>query len=247
MSIVWSIVWGLVALVTMFCTIKYYLPILINRVPTMASEACADQEGNDLDLMRFGLETQKYRSNVLNSRATTIGMLLICAGFAALCGYFASEYSTSVIGILKMALGMGVLGCVFITDMELMLIPNLCSLILLGGRVITIVAEFIWVKDEAVLWLLNSLAAILISLLLLLLMARLTHGGIGMGDVKLFSSLGFLCGIRAVCFTLIFSFFFCALTSTGLLLTRKKRLKDSLPLGPFIWIGYGVTVLLSIM
>lgn len=247
MSIFWSVVWGILALAVMSITIKYYLPLLSRRTQVMVSEASANSEGNDATQELSVTKDGKYRSEILNKRVFTIIMLCFCAGFAISCGYSAAEHSTSILGMLKMTLGMCVLSCIFITDMELMMIPNLCSLVLLGGRIIIIIAEFIWMKDEATAWLLNSLIALVISLLLLLLMAKLTRGGLGMGDVKMFSSLGFLCGVRAVCFTLMFAFLLCALASTGLLLSRRKQLKDSLPLGPFIWLGYGVTVLLSIM
>lgn len=247
MSIIWSVIWGILALAIMSITIKYYLPVLSKRAQVMASEASANSEDNGVEIEVPVGFNGKYRSEILNRRTITIIMLLLCAGFSMWCGFTAGEHSASIIGMLKMTLGMCVLSCIFVTDMELMMIPNLCSLVLLGGRILTIVAEFIWMKDEAMAWLLNSLIALVISLLLLLIMAKVTRGGLGMGDVKLFSSLGFLCGVRAVCFTLMFAFLLCALASTGLLLSRKKQLKDSLPLGPFIWLGYGVTVLLSIM
>lgn len=247
MSIIWSVIWGILALAIMSITIKYYLPVLSKRAQVMASEASANSEDNEVEIEVPVGFNGNYRSEILNRRTITIIMLLLCAGFSMWCGFTAGEHSASIIGMLKMTLGMCVLSCIFVTDMELMMIPNLCSLVLLGGRILTIVAEFIWMKDEAMAWLLNSLIALVISLLLLLIMAKVTRGGLGMGDVKLFSSLGFLCGVRAVCFTLMFAFLLCALASTGLLLSRKKQLKDSLPLGPFIWLGYGVTVLLSIM
>ena len=247
MSIIWGLVWGILALAIMSITIKYYLPMLSKQSQVKTSEASVNSEDTDATSGHSLKKSGKYNSEILNHRAFTVTMLVLCACFAIWCGYTAVEHSDSVIGMLKMTLGMCVLSCIFVTDMELMMIPNLCSLVLLGGRIIAIVAEFIWTKDEATAWLLNSLIAIVICLLLLLIMAKITRGGLGMGDVKLFSSLGFLCGVRAVCFTLMFAFLLCALASAGLLLSRKKQLKDSLPLGPFIWLGYGVTVLLSIM
>lgn len=247
MSIIWSLIWGILALAIMSITIKYYLPMLSKRAQVRASEASANSEDNDVKIELPIEQDGKYHSDILNRRVIMLLMLLLCAGFAMWCGFTAAEHSASIVGMLKMTLGMCVLSCIFITDMELMMIPNLCSLVLLGGRILTIIAEFIWMKDEAMPWLLNSVIALVISLLLLVIMAKLTRGGLGIGDVKLFSSLGFLCGVRAVCFTLMFAFLLCALASTGLLLSRKKQLKDPLPLGPFIWLGYGVTVLLSIM
>ncbi len=243
MSFVWSLVWGLAAIAVMSVTMKYYLPRLSERARLTTSEALArsDGEGSQPDA------APGSGSRISDKPLYVLLMLVLCGGYSAWCGYVAAEHAVSVIGMLKMMLAMAVLSCVFITDMELMMIPNLCSIILLAGRAVTIVLEFIWLRDEAVAWLLNSVIALVVSLLLLLLMTKVTRGGLGLGDVKLFSSLGFLCGIRAVCFTLMFAFFICAVASTGLLLTQKKKLKDSLPLGPFIWAGYGVTVLLSIM
>lgn len=247
MSIIWGLIWGILALSIMSITIKYYLPMLSNRAQSMASEASANSEDNDIKNELPIEHDGKYHSKILNHRIATFIMLILCTCFAMWCGSVAAKHSIYIVGMLKMTLGMCVLSCIFITDMELMVIPNLCSLVLFGGRILTIIAEFIWMKDTAVAWLLNSLIAFVISLLLLLIMAKITHGGLGMGDIKLFSSLGFLCGVRTMCFTLMFAFILCALASTGLLISRKKRLTDSLPLGPFIWLGYGIAVLLSII
>lgn len=247
MSIIWGIVWGILTLVIMSLTIKYYLPVLSKRSQMVASEVSSNSEDNGVENICTIKVSGKYRSVMLNNRCLMILMLFFGVAFASWCGYTAAEHSITCIGLLKMTLGFCVLSSIVITDIELMLIPNFCSLVLLSGRVIAIVFEFIFLKDMAMALLLNSIIALIISLLMLLIMARMTRGGLGMGDVKLFSSLGFLCGVRAVCFTLMFAFLLCALASTGLLLCRKKQLKDSLPLGPFIWLGYGVTVLLSIM
>ena len=110
-----------------------------------------------------------------------------------------------------------------------------------------ILFELVLDKEEALLWFVDSIIATISILIILIVVARLSHEGLGMGDVKLLSSFGFLCGIRAVCFTLFFAFVLCAIVATGLLIAKKKQLKDSLPLGPFIWLGYGVAVLLSII
>ncbi len=188
-----------------------------------------------------------YKFEIFNQPTFMILMLVMCAGFALLCGFTAAQHAITTLSLLKMTLAMAVFSCVFITDIELMIIPNMCSIILLVGRAITIIYEFIWVSDEAWVWLTNSIVALVVSLILLLVMAKVTNGGIGLGDVKLFTSFGFLCGIQALCFTLLAAFLLCSVASTALLLFKKKNLKDALPLGPFIWLGYGVTVLLSII
>lgn len=66
----------------------------------------------------------------------------------------------SVVSMLKMTVAMCVLCCIFITDLEFMIIPNFCSAVLITGRLLTAVYEFIWMREEALAWLLNSLAAL---------------------------------------------------------------------------------------
>lgn len=247
MAIVLSLIWTIMVVSVMLLTIKYYLPRLSERSEDSDSKALeSSSEKCESSVLK---NKNKYVCNnvILRKRMYAIIMLVVCACIAAWCGYSVAEHAITVSGIVKMTLAMCVLSCVFITDMELMMIPNMCSIVLLIGRLIIVICEFVWMKEDALVWFLNSIVAMVTSLILLLIMAKVTRGGLGMGDVKLFSSFGFLCGIQAVCFTLVFSFFLCALASTGLLATKKKHLKDALPLGPFIWLGYGVAVLLAII
>lgn len=247
MSVTWGLLWGIMALVIMVITAKYYLPRLSERSGDTASEAPTTSSSGIEESKALQPTIYSYRSAILRNKYILLIVLAVCSCIAALCGYSAQQHSVSFTAMLKMILALCVLSCVFITDLELMIIPNICSVVLLVGRLVTVLFEFVVAKNEALVWLLNSLIALVASLILLLIMSKVTHGGLGTGDVKLFSSLGFLCGIRAVCFTLMFAFLACALVSTGLLITKKKQLKDSLPLGPFIWLGYVVTVLLSII
>ena len=253
MAILWSILWGLITPAVMVLTIQYYLPRLYLRAQKSNSEAPEHSGEKDAELEAANAsekkDLQKYtcESILLKNKWVRLGLLVCATVFAVLCGYAAGDFGTSTLGQLKMTITFAVLACVFITDLELFLIPNMCSLVLLGSRVLLILAELIWARDSVVANLIDSAAALGLSLFVLLIMALLTRGGIGMGDVKLFSCIGFMCGFRAVCYTLIMALLACALTSTLCLLTRKKGLKDSLPLGPFILIGFGTSVLLTLI
>ena len=244
MAIMWIMIWGILVFGVMIFTITYYLPKLSERVSVSKTENLANTNENDGIIT---VQSNKYNSFILNNRYLTILFLIVCTCFAGWCGYAAYIHSVSVLSIVKMTVAMCILSCIVITDMELMIIPNACSICMVVCRVFISIVEFICIKDEALAWALNSVFAMLISLILLVIVSLLTRGGLGMGDVKLFSSLGFMCGIRAVYFSVMFAFIFCAVASTVFLVMKKKSLKDSLPLGPFIWLGYGVTVLLAIM
>lgn len=249
MPIVAGASWGIITIVVMYMTIKYYLPILIETRPSVASKV---QEQLDLqDEVQKNLSSIVVNIRERNKIITTTrknGILLICGGvFAVVCGYYAGASATSWISFLKMTLTFVVLASACITDYEFLLIPNLCPIVLICGRFVIAILEFIFMKDEAILWFGNSVIALIITLIFMLLMSKITKGGIGMGDVKLFTGVGFVCGIQAVCFTLMIAFFICAVLSLGLLLTSKKGLKDALPMGPFIWIGFGITIILRIV
>ena len=253
MAVLWSILWGLITPAVMVLTIQYYLPRLSLRAQKSDSEApehsgAEDAKSEDKDASEK-IDVTKYTcsSILLKNKWVRLGLLLCTTAFAAWCGYAAGDVGKSTLGQLKMTITFAVLACVFITDLELYLIPNKCSLVLLGARALLILAELIWARDNVVGNLIDSAVAMGLSLFVLLIMARLTRGGIGMGDVKLFSCIGFMCGVRAACYTLVLALIACALTSTLCLLTRKKGLKDSLPLGPFILIGFGISVLLALI
>lgn len=253
MSIVWSIIWGILVFFTTNFTIKYYLPRLSKRILTENSESLVDSKDEEMNIQLVGdandnvVSTVEQIEYIFRNKEKKIIVIALSVIFATVCGYAAGNNAVSFVDMLKMTLTFVILSCIFITDLELLIIPNICSIILIIGRVISIVYEFIRVSDKALILLFNSVLALIICLLMLFVSSKITKGGIGYGDIKILSSVGFLCGIRAALYTLLFSFLLCAILSSLLLISKKKKLKDSLPLGPFIWIGYGVSILLSII
>ena len=247
MSVFWGLIWGMVTVLIMMLTMKYYLPVLSRRAKKAASEVPETLSGESEDLSPERETWEKPEAFLLADPRMRLFIWICCALFACFCGYSASEHAVSGVSLLRMTLTYAVLCCVFITDLEFYLIPNLCSVALLAARGITVILELILLPDSAMLCLIDSIVALVICLILLLIMALITRGGIGMGDVKLFSCIGFMSGIRAVCFTLVIAFLACAMVSTVLLLMKKRQPKDVLPMGPFIWIGFGVSVLLAII
>lgn len=252
-------IWGILTAAVMTATVRFYLPYLSGRKLKKAEAQAADEtaadeaaEASEMPVISQPAAEKRdlfpgYERKYFRRDGVLIFILVLCSLWAGFCGYMAAENAASLMSLLKMSLGMLVLACVFFTDLELLTIPNLCSLVLLGGRAVSVLAEFLIMPETAVSWLLNSLIALAVSFAVLYLMNRITGGGIGMGDVKLYSSLGFLCGVRAVVYTLLFSFLLCAVLSVILILTKKKTMKDSLPMGPFIWAGYGLAVILGVM
>ncbi|OGY58739.1 MAG: hypothetical protein A3F24_02990 [Candidatus Colwellbacteria bacterium RIFCSPHIGHO2_12_FULL_44_17] len=84
----------------------------------------------------------------------------------------------------------------------------------------------------------NHGAAALIGGVFLGLVFLITRGrAMGLGDVKLAFALGLLMGYPDGIVALMLAFIVGALVSGGLLLIRKKKIKEYVPFGPFIVLG----------
>lgn len=90
--------------------------------------------------------------------------------------------------------------------------------------------------------LLNSMLGLLIGGGLFLIIALASKGGMGGGDIKLISVLGFILGLKNILLNILLSFIIGAGFSIFLLLSKRKGKKDSIPFGPFINIAFVVTL-----
>lgn len=87
----------------------------------------------------------------------------------------------------------------------------------------------------------QSLLGILICGGAFLLVAILSKGGMGLGDVKLAASFGANFGWKLGLISLFLSVFLGAVVGVALILLRKKGRKDRIPFGPFMIIGAYLT------
>lgn len=88
----------------------------------------------------------------------------------------------------------------------------------------------------------TSMLALLLSGGLFLLIAIVSKGGIGGGDIKLISVLGFVLGIKKILLNMLLSFIIGGIFSIFALLLKKKGKKDTIPFGPFINIAAVITL-----
>lgn len=71
----------------------------------------------------------------------------------------------------------------------------------------------------------------------------LSRNGIGMGDIKLFIAVGAYVGSTEILSTMFYIFLAAAIGGGLLLLSRKVKMKDTLPMAPFVCIGVAVEYL----
>ncbi len=269
MSVVWCLAWGVAAALSLLLFWRFHMPRLTRAAePKVASKDDTDTnsetaaetkvQAEELPLAEDETETDESththsadsdtaggtRHKSLRS-AEPIIVAVCCAAAACLCGVRVYQTADSVLSIIKMLLGFCVLECAAYADYKLTRIPNAHVLALLAGRALILIPELIFTYEGVWQRLISSVAGGFLCLLLLLIVSRVSHGGIGFGDVKLFAGLGFLCGFYAAIYTLVFSCFLCAVVSVGFLIAKKKGMKDSMPMGPFVLFGYAAVLLLA--
>jgi leader peptidase (prepilin peptidase)/N-methyltransferase len=83
----------------------------------------------------------------------------------------------------------------------------------------------------------DKLLAAVISGALLLIIALLSRGGMGGGDIKFVTVLGLWLGLTGMAETLLLSFVLGGVGGGLLLLSGKKGRKDAIPFGPFICVA----------
>lgn len=90
---------------------------------------------------------------------------------------------------------------------------------------------------------LNSIIGGAIGFVFLLLPALIKPEGMGFGDVKMAALIGIVIGPRLVLVALFIAVLFGGLFSGLLLLSKRKKLKELIPFGPFLSIAAMVTLL----
>jgi leader peptidase (prepilin peptidase) / N-methyltransferase len=83
----------------------------------------------------------------------------------------------------------------------------------------------------------NSILGMVTGFLLLLIVAVVSKGGMGFGDVKLYALLGFVLGFKLVLLSFFFSTLFGAVIGGFALLFKIVKRRQPIPFGPFIAAG----------
>jgi len=119
---------------------------------------------------------------------------------------------------------------VFFIDLEHYIIPNSLVIIgLIGGIVLNIAAGDVGF--------ISALIGMLVTSGFLLIVALVSRGGIGGGDIKLAAVTGLFLGWPLGPLSLFLGILAAGILAIFLLLLKKKGRKDPIPFGPFIVLG----------
>lgn len=153
---------------------------------------------------------------------------------------------TDVLNVCKMLIALVILTGSACFDFREHRIPNIFPLMLSISGVVFLILGIVIKQNGAMSYVVSSAFATFGCVIGLMVAAALTNNGIGAGDVKLMGALALLGGVYLVCGVLCFSVFACAIVAVFLLLLKKKTLKEAVPFGPFILIGFVISIFLSI-
>ncbi|KZE67339.1 hypothetical protein AWM68_19670 [Fictibacillus phosphorivorans] len=127
----------------------------------------------------------------------------------------------------------------------------LCAIITVSDLLYFIISDkvlivfFVWFLALQVIfeyrgWV-DAIAGSLLGFLFLLLLAILSKGGMGGGDIKLMGVLGLVLGFQGAYLTLMFASIVGVLVAIGGLATKKYTRKTAIPFGPYLAVGALVT------
>ena len=172
-------------------------------------------------------------------------ILIVSLVLQCLLAYRATSILTNYIDLTKILSLSVVLLAASIVDLHIKKIPNIYPSLLLSVRGVLIVLEFFVQPAIALKSTILSIAGLVIAFVILLLLKFIAKGGFGMGDVKILSASCALAGILTTLYTFTIAMFVCMVVSIFLMVTKKRGSKDEIPFGPFIYIGYFITVMLG--
>ena len=135
----------------------------------------------------------------------------------------------------------------FVIDLRLQIIPNRLTLTIFEwGLIFTFLSVILNVNTGISIFINNMLGMLAgagIFLLITLIGGAIAgKEAMGFGDVKLMGALGLFFGWINIILISVMAFLFAAIVSVGILISRKKKINEYIPFGPFIVVGAMVTI-----
>lgn len=152
---------------------------------------------------------------------------------------------SNIPNLVKLLLLMGVLAAAAVIDLKKTIIPNFLIVFGLIARVLIYVIELLFYNNIFVHQLISDVIGFVVGFGILFIVSVVSKGALGFGDVKLFGLIGLMSGAICTYSTLILCLISSTIVSIGLMIAKKRSRKDSIPFGPFIFVGYVIAIILT--
>lgn len=182
---------------------------------------------------------KKFKIEFVPHYILMIVMFILYIGLLYVCGIDKNWYAN--INLISYFILMPLLISAFIIDWKEQIIPNRLVLTIFEAGLLFTFLEGI-TSPTGMTFALNRLEGMIcgaIIFLLITLIGGLFSGkdAMGLGDVKLIGAVGLFFGMRNIIMISILSFLIGAIVSIILLITKKKKVDEYIPFGPFIVIA----------
>ncbi|MBR1476543.1 MAG: prepilin peptidase [Lachnospiraceae bacterium] len=163
---------------------------------------------------------------------------------ALVSGFFVyADVGTEAASLFKLFTVYFVLAGAGLCDLYEKRIPNIFFVILLVAFLISEIIILIKDRTVALDYLSAGFISGIIAFALLMVLRVVSKGGLGYGDIKLFTTLSVIMGLYGAFSILFFGQIAALLVVVAGLIAHRLTLKGNIPLAPFFYLGYVVTII----
>lgn len=190
--------------------------------------------------------SKKFFSEYLkNTKPKYILMIIVAIAYIALL-YF----NGITIDTIKFMVLIPMLIIAFIIDLKLQIIPNRLTLTMFETGLVFTFIKSLLITGGGINIFIDSVIGMLVGggiFLLITLIGGAIAGkeAMGFGDVKLMGALGLFFGWLNMILISVMSFLFAAVISIIILISRKKKISEYIPFGPFIVVASIISIYVS--
>ena len=186
-----------------------------------------------------------YKEYLKNAKPKYLLMVIVVVAYIALL-YF----NGLTIDTIKFMFLIPMLIIAFMVDYKLQIIPNRLTLTIFEIGLIFTFAETLLNINLGINIFVNNILGMLVGggiFLLITLIGGIIAGkeAMGFGDVKLMGALGLFFGWLNMILISVMAFLFAAIVSIIILISRKKKMNEYIPFGPFIVVASMIPMYLS--
>ena len=186
-----------------------------------------------------------YKEYLKNAKPKYLLMVIVVVAYIALL-YF----NGLTIDTIKFMFLIPMLIIAFMIDYKLQIIPNRLTLTIFEIGLIFTFAETLLNINLGINIFVNNILGMLVGggiFLLITLIGGIIAGkeAMGFGDVKLMGALGLFFGWLNMILISVMAFLFAAIVSIIILISRKKKMNEYIPFGPFIVVASMIPMYLS--
>lgn len=157
------------------------------------------------------------------------------------CVVFKDDLGIAAFGVLAFYACLFII--IFVIDLEQGLILNK---VVYPGMVVALLLALYpwpWLSDSIVMRVAYAALGGVIGFAILLLIAIISRGGMGWGDVKLAALIGLATGFPRIFLAIIMGAILGGIVAVALVIAKKRKRRETIPFGPFLALAAMVTLL----